>query len=75
VGQTVTPLGDNRYAIDDPAGTLGPDAAHSELRYTPRTATTDAHVTRITCILPASQRNVCTAIISQFFALHPTPGK
>jgi hypothetical protein len=71
-GEHVTPLGDNRYAIDDPAGTIGPDAAHSVLRYTPRTASTDAQAMRITCILPASQRNVCSAIIDQFFALHPS---
>jgi hypothetical protein len=70
-GQRVTPLGHNRYAISDPPGALGRDAAHSVLKYTPRTATTDATVERITCILPASQQNVCTALIDAFFELHP----
>ena len=70
-GQRVTPLGHNRYAISDPPGALGLDAAHSVLKYTPRTATTDATVERITCILPATQQNVCTALIDAFFELHP----
>jgi hypothetical protein len=69
-GQTVTPLGNNLYAIDDPAGALGPDAAHSLLRYTPKTPTTDASAIRETCILPVSQRAVCTALLDDFMAFH-----
>ena len=74
VGQQVTPLGNNLYRIDDPAGTLGPDAAHSVLRYTPKTATTDASVIRETCILPASQAGVCDALLDEFLALNPNAG-
>jgi hypothetical protein len=70
-GEHVTPLGNNLYRIDDPAGALGPDAAHSVLRYTPKTATTDASVIRETCILPASQASVCDALLNEFLALNP----
>ena len=73
-GQHVTPLGNHLYRIDDPAGTLGPDPAHSVLRYVPRTATTDATEARVTCILPASQAGVCDALLNQFFALNPNAG-
>jgi hypothetical protein len=71
--QTVTPFGHDRYRIDDPPGALGPDAAHSILRYTPRSAHTDASAMRITCILPASQQTVCTALFEDFFARNPPP--
>jgi hypothetical protein len=70
VGQQVTPLGGDLYAIDDPAGTIGPDAAHSILRYTRATSTSNAMALRITCILPASQRNVCDSLIDEFLKLH-----
>jgi len=73
-GQRVTPLGHNLYAIDDPAGALGPDAAHSVLRYTPGTATTSASVIRETCILPPSQRAVCGTLLDEFLVLHPSAG-
>jgi hypothetical protein len=65
-GEHVTPLGNNFYRIDDPAGALGPDAAHSVLRYDPKTATTDAADARVTCILPASESGVCEALLAQF---------
>ncbi|MDQ1466037.1 MAG: hypothetical protein QOH10_452, partial [Actinomycetota bacterium] len=69
-GQQVTAMAGNLYAIDDPAGTLGPDGAHSVLVYRPRTATTDASVLRETCILPAAQRAVCDTLFDEFLALH-----
>jgi PASTA domain len=69
-GEHVTPLGNNFYRIDDPAGALGPDAAHSVLRYDPKTATTDAADARVTCILPASESGVCDALLAQFRALN-----
>ncbi len=68
-GQVVTPLGNNLYAIDDPAGALGPDPAHSILKYAPKTATSDPGNVRETCILPASQHSVCEALLNQFLAL------
>ncbi len=70
-GQQVTPLGNDLYRIDDPAGALGPDPAHSMLRYVPKTAATDATAVRVTCILPASQASVCDALLDEFVALNP----
>jgi hypothetical protein len=69
-GRQVTPMGNNRYAIDDPAGTLGPHVAHSVLVYRPRTTATDASVLRETCILPTSQRNVCDTLLDEFVRTH-----
>jgi PASTA domain len=70
-GQRVTAMGNHVYSIDDPAGTLGPDEAHSILRYTPKTLTTDPMVIRETCILPAAQLAVCNALLDEFVALQP----
>jgi hypothetical protein len=75
-GEQVVVLDSNPpwYQIDDPAGVLGPDAAHSLLRYIPKTATTDATESRVTCILPASEAAVCDALLDQFLALNPNAG-
>ena len=70
-GEHVTPLGNNVYAIDDPAGTLGPDPARSMLRYTPKTSTTDASVIRETCILRAPDHAICDTLLAEFLALNP----
>jgi hypothetical protein len=72
-GETAIDRGNGVYEFDDPAGTIGPDAARSILRYVSRTAQTDATVVRETCILPASQHNLCDTLFAEFFALQPTP--
>jgi hypothetical protein len=73
-GQHVSPLGNNVFRIDDPPGTLGPDAAHSILRYTPASASGGPVVTRETCVLPASQLAVCNTLLDAFRALNPGAG-
>jgi hypothetical protein len=69
VGETITPLGNNMYRIEDPAGTVTPDPAISILIFHPRTGASDASVARETCAFQ-NQLDVCTSLLNQFLALN-----